>query len=214
VQRVSAYRLGVILLLCAGVAAESRISAERSHLRLTGVLSQFPAQLGPYRGEDDSSESASLLRKRYWPASVVDRIYSDDKGNNVQLVIVPDSVGYHPQSICTQYFGWKILNETSATLPAVPAVHFTRTLESPPTTPDQPAGVVACDQYWRQEDRGFSQQETDHALMLPGFFCFRVLMCTEAGNPSQPDQGFATLESFAANADPEVCQFLRKAKAE
>lgn len=213
-RRVSTYRIALLAILCAGIAAESRVNAERADLRLTRVLIQFPARLGSFQGADDTSPLAATLRQAYWPAAVVDRTYSDGGGNSVQVVIAPDSVGSHPESVCAQYSGWKVLTETTGSLPSSPAVHVTRTIEGPPLTQGTPATQIACEQYWRQEDRGLSQPEAERMMLKRGYFSFRVLMCSEIPNSGNAEQTFTAIETFAATADPVVHQFLHRAGKE
>jgi hypothetical protein len=149
----------------------------------------------------------------YWPAAIVNRDYSDGTGEPIQVLIAPDSVGVHPQDTCTRYSGWKVLRQSSGVLPAVPVVQLTRTVEAAPQTPGYDAGYMVCDQYWREEKRGVSEEESNSLFFRRGF-CFRVLMCTEIPSPAGAKDGFTRLDAFAASADPLVCQFLHRAEAD
>ena len=212
-QRVSTYRLIVLVVLWVGVALQSRVTTVRAHHLSTAVLSQFPARIGTYQGAEAQDPYAQAVRKGYWPAAIVDREYSNGAGEPIQVLIAPDSVGAHPQDSCTRYSGWKVLQQTSAVLPGVPVVNLTRTVEAAPQTREYAASLMVCDQYWREEKSGVSQEESSSLFFRRGF-CFRVLMCTEIPSPAAASDGFAKLDAFAAAADPVVCQFLQKAGAE
>jgi hypothetical protein len=213
-QRVSAYRLTLLVILWAGIAVESGITTKWAHLHSTGVLRQFPMRIEGFEGADQQDPSSDLLRKTFWPAAIVDRHYSNGAGAPFQVFVFPDTVGGHTQDVCAFYNGWKILQETSGVLRRVPLVKLNRTIEVSPAAPGSPSSsLLACDQYWRRDERGYSQEESD-SLLLRGSFCFRVLICTEIQSLPGANDAFARLDDFAASADPVVCQFLQKAEAE
>ncbi len=212
-QRVSTYRLIALAVLWAGVALQSKVTTVRAQHLSTGVLSQFPTRLGAFEGADVHSPYAEAVRKSYSPAVVVVREYTGGGGEPIQTLIGPDIVGAHAQDICTRYSGWKVLQQTSGVLRGVPVVKLTRTVETSPQTPGYDAGFMVCDQYWREQKRGLSEEESKSLFLRRGF-CFRVLMCTEIQSPAEASAGFAKLDAFAAAADPVVCQFLQKADAE
>src|ERR1700759_2153008 len=97
-QRISTYRLALAGILCLGIFSESRISAEKAHLQLTQVLQDFPVQLGPFKGEDETSHSATVLRRMYWPAAFIYRTYTKSSGKPLQVFIAPDAIGAHTES--------------------------------------------------------------------------------------------------------------------
>jgi len=214
-HRVSTYRLILIAILVAGIAAETRTSTARTqaHLRLTGVLTRFPKRIEAFEGTDDQSVYARFVRQSYWPAQIVDRIYTRGSEDPIQVFISPDWVGRHAQDICTLYSGWKIVQQTTAELRGVPQVNLTRSVEASPRTPGYDAAIMVCNQYWREDEKGFSEEDVNHLLLRHGF-CFRVLTCTEIPSLGAAPDGFARLDNFAAHADPLVCQFLKKAEAE
>lgn len=212
-QRISTYRLILLGILLCGIAAESRLTSTRAHLRLTGVLSQFPTRIEDFQGVDEPNSYTEAVRRMYWPAAVVDRSYSKGTSEPIQVFISPDIVGAHPQDICAQYAGWKVLKETAADLPGTPSVKLTRTVEATPSIPGYPAAILACDQYWREDQRGLSREQSKDFFNRRSF-CFRVLICTQIPDLPGADDAFTRLDAFATSADPIVCQFLRKAEAE
>jgi hypothetical protein len=201
------------MILCAGAALEFRVMTIRAHRLWTGVLSQFPTRIGAFQGADAQNLYAERVRKIYWPATVVYRDYAGGADEPIQVLIAPDNAGTHTQDICTRYSGWKILQQTSGVLRGVPVVHLTRTVEASPQIPGEDPGFMACAQYWRDQKRGLSEEESDSLVFWHGF-CFRVLMCTGIKSLAEADCGFAKIDAFAAAADPVVCQFLQKAGAE
>lgn len=212
-QRVSTYRIIVLVLLWAGVALQFRVATVHAHLLWTGVLNQFPARIGAFQGADTQNLYVERVRKIYWPAAVVYRDYADGMGEPIQVMIAPDYAGLHPQDLCGRYAGWKILQQTSEGLRGVPAVRLTRTVEAFPATQGYDAGFLVCAQYWRDQKRGLSEEESNR-LFTWRSFCFRVLMCTEIKSLTEADTGFAKLDTFASSADPVICRFLQKAAAE
>jgi hypothetical protein len=212
-QRVSTYRLTLLLILCAGIAVESRITTSRAHLLLTDVLSRFPTRINAFQGADLQTPLSKAVRRTYWPAEVVDRLYTNGNGETIRVFVSPDFVGAHRPDVCAQYSGWKVLQEANGVLPGVPLVKLTRIVEAPPQAPGETSSTVACAQYWRQDERGLSD-DAYRNLFIRGGFSFRVLMCTEIQSSGGANDAFARLDTFAASTDPVVCQFLRRAEAE
>jgi hypothetical protein len=211
--RISTYRIILFAILCAGIGLESAITTGRAHLLLTRVLNQFPTRIAGFQGSDDQAPAAQSVRSVYWPAAVVIRTYTTGADEPIRVFISPDVAGAHPQSRCAPYAGWKILQETTGALQAAPLVKLTRTLEVAPPIPGYSATLFACDQYWRIDKQGLSQQDTRSPFFRRSF-CFRVLLCTEIPNEPAVDGAFAKLDAFAASADPVVCQFLHRAEGE
>lgn len=203
----------LLLILCAGIAVESGITTSRAPLLLTGVLSQFPTRIDAFQGADLQTPLSKVVRRTYWPAEVVDRLYTKASGEPIRVFISPDFVGAHRLDVCAQYSGWKVLQESNGVLPGVSPVKLTRIVEASPQAPGETSSTVACAQYWRQDERGLSD-EAYRNLFLRGGFSFRVLMCTEIQSLRGANDAFARLDTFAASADPVVCQFLRRAEAE